>query len=163
MSKKIRNSKWTKEKIFAAINNYIEKNNCLPSMKTLENNPQLPNHTSIKNRFGITVINFYQTYYPEMIHLCNSNIYHYHTKEYWLSQFKEQYSALNFPTLEQYDKLRNPNSPSLSHLIKIAEVKKKSDLLKICKLTTKDRLTTNIINLNENHYSNLSESIDKLL
>ncbi len=163
MYKKTRNSKWTQEKIFLAIDEYIKENNCLPSTKALENNPKLPNHASVKNRFGITVIEFYQKYYPGMIYLCDSNVYHYHTKEYWLKQFKEHYLALNSPTLEQYDKLRNSNTPSISHLIKISRAKNGSDLLKICGLKTKDSLTSNIVNINEIKYEELIENINKFL
>lgn len=130
-SRKTRKSKWTEEQIFKVINEFIVTHNKLPSTKELSKYPNLPTHSSIKNRFDMNVIEFYKTYYNDKLYLCKSNVYHYRSKDYWFEDFKKQYGKMNSPTMEQYDKNRKSSTPCAAHLLKILEIKSWKELIDI--------------------------------
>lgn len=125
-------SHWSDKAIFDAFDQYILDNNRLPSRNEIINNPKLPTHPTVKNRFGITLQEFYKKYYNQYIQKCPSRVYHYQSVEYWIENFKEQYAKLDYPTQNQYDLLREQNTPSSRHLVKLSETKNWNELLAMC-------------------------------
>ena len=131
-SRKTRNSKWTEEKIFAAIDLFIVDNMRLPYVKELDKKNNLPTHSSISNRFGLTVTKFYETYYKDYIYQCESTKYHYRSLDYWIDNFKTQYINLNCPTMKEYDKFHSRDTPSSRHLIYMCKLNNWNELLDLC-------------------------------
>ena len=153
-SMKSRNSKWTEERIFKAINLFIKENGRLPYIRELDDsNSPLPTHQSIKNRCSMTVTSFYNTYYKEYTCLCKSYVYHLNSKQYWLEDFETQYRNMDYPSQEKYDKQRKENTPSSQHLIKLCGYENWSEMIKKCGLIKKKELSITI-----NHNQNISEN-----
>ena len=123
---------WSDKAIFDAFDQYILDNNCLPSRNEIINNPKLPTHPTVKNRFGITLQEFYKKYYNQYIKKCPSRVYHYHTTDYWIDNFKEQYVKNNCPTQKKYDLLREKDTPCSRHIIKLNGSKNWNELLYDC-------------------------------
>lgn len=149
--KKRRNSKWTEDAIFKAIDNFIEKNGRLPTYIDLSSFPDLPTHPSIKNRFDMNVSEFYNTYYNSYVHLCKSRTYHYRTAEYWLNDFKIQYKSLGCPKMETYNLLRNRNTPCACHLLKIFNIGTWNELLALCNFKILGDSKTSVIKREREH------------
>lgn len=174
--KKERNSKWTRKNIFNAIDTFLAEHHQLPSPRTLDRTPNLPTHTSIKNRFGINVMEFYETYYTENIYLCQSRIYHYQSVEYWVNNFKEQYVKLNYPTMEEYDHNRDKGTPCSRHLIKLTKTKSWNEFIYSQGFDVKlrsasdarqnkfqnDKLNTDDLKINDETYGKACEMFTKL-
>lgn len=123
---------WSDKTIFDAFDQYILEHNCLPSRTEIKLNSKIPTHPTIKNRFGLTLEEFYQKYYCDYINKNPSRIYHYQSVDYWLDNFKKQYIKNNYPPQKQYDALREDNTPSSRHIIKIAGYKNWNELLYYC-------------------------------
>lgn len=123
---------WSKKAVFDAIDQYILDNNKFPSKKEIEQNPNLPKHSTIRNRFGLSMKEFRLQFYPDFLNKCNSRIYWASSAEDWELFFKQQYKELNYPTMAQYDKLRIKNTPSARHIAKICNCKTWNELLHKC-------------------------------
>jgi hypothetical protein len=124
--------RWSEKAIFDAFDQYILEHGYIPSHTELNRNPNVPTHSSIKNRFGITTEAFLQKYYSEYFHKCKSRIYNRRSVEYWKEYFTLQYKKLGYPTLREYDKNREDKSPSGNHLVKICGYKTWNDLVYGC-------------------------------
>ena len=118
--------------IFDAFDQYILDNNRLPGKSDIANNPKLPKHPTIKNRFGLTMEQFYFKYYKQYVKKCPSSVYHYQGAEYWIENFKEQYIKNNYPTQDKYNALRDKHTPCSRHIIKICGFKNWNELLHNC-------------------------------
>lgn len=125
-------SHWSRDAIIDSIDQYILEHNHLPTNRILNDSTNLPSHSTIKNRFGLTVKEFYNIYYPNYIRKCESRTYHYQTVEYWVNDFKEQYIKLNYPSMREYDKQREDNSPCSRHLVKMLKLGSWNELLLFC-------------------------------
>jgi hypothetical protein len=125
-------SHWSDKAIFDAFDQYILDNCRLPSRNEIINNPKLPTHSTVKNRFGITLQEFYKKYYSQYIKKCPSRVYHYQSTEYWIENFKEQYIKNDYPTQKNYDLLREKDTPSSRHIIKLSSSKNWNELLYNC-------------------------------
>ena len=130
-------SHWSRDAIFDAIDQYILEHNCLPNNRTLNDNSNLPTHSTIKNRFGLTTEEFYNMYYSDYIRKCKSRTYHYQTVEFWINDFKIQYVKLNYPSMREYDKQREPNTPCSRHLVKMLGLDTWNELLDFCRFEIK--------------------------
>lgn len=123
---------WSDKTIFDVFDQYVLEHNCVPSRSEIKNNPNIPTHSTIKNRFGITLEEFYLKYYPNYIKKCDSTRYHYHSFNYWLDNFKLQYVKNNYPTQSQYNKLRDQNTPCSRHIIRMSKYNNWNELLIGC-------------------------------
>lgn len=123
---------WSDKTIFDSFDQFILENGCLPGRSEIRNNPKLPTHSTVKNRFGLTLEEFYLKYYSQYIKQCPSRVYHYQNETYWINNFKEQYVKNNYPTQRNYDLLRDENTPCSKHIIKISNSKNWNDLLYNC-------------------------------
>ena len=123
---------WSDKTIFDVFDQYILEHNCLPTKSEIARNPNIPKHPTIKNRFGLTLQDFYQKYYSKYVNKNPSRVYHYHNVDYWIDNFKKQYTKNNYPTQKQYDILREKNTPCSRHIIKISGYKNWNELLYHC-------------------------------
>jgi hypothetical protein len=76
---------WTKKTIFDSIDQFIADYGRFPTAIDFKKKG-LPPHPVIKLRFGVTLKDFLNMYYPT-IKLCASNIYYNQTREYWQTFF----------------------------------------------------------------------------
>lgn len=123
---------WSEKAIFDAFDQYILDYGHLPSKAELSNNKNIPTHSTVKNRFNMTLEKFFEKYYGNYIKKCNSRVYGRFDKDYWINNFKEQYVKQDCPSMSEYDKNRNKGTPMSRHLIKICGFKNWNELLFYC-------------------------------
>lgn len=113
--------KWTKEAVFDAVKQYrIEHNGRYPNVCDFRLNG-LPSHSSIKNLFNMTVLEFLDYYYPNRSKISHTR-YNNQSPFYWMKQFKDTYISINngkYVTQIVYDKAREKDSPCTQTLIKM--------------------------------------------
>ena len=171
---------WSKKTILDAFDQYILEHNKLPSKSEIKDNPKIPTHSTIKNRFGLTLQNFYKEYYGDYIKKCPSRVYHYQSVDFWINNFKEQYIKNDYPTQREYDLLRDKNTPSSRHLVKISGYKNWNELLDNCGfeihgqncnstiILSKKEFSYNVNfvrnkNVNENQIKEINDSLQKII
>lgn len=154
---------WSDKTIFDAFDQYILEHNCLPSMSEISRNPKIPTHPTIKNRFGLTLQEFYKKYYNQYIRKSPSRVYHYHNTSYWIENFREQYTKNNYPSQKEYDSLRDKNTPCAKHIIKISGYKNWNELLYNCGFKIQGQNFKSTITMKNNKQTYTINSINNTL
>jgi len=121
---------WSERTIFDTIDQFIIDNGRAPTTTDFKKKC-LPPHPVIKLRFGITLKDFLNKYYPPDI-LCNSRIYYNKTRDAWKQLFISEYITNNPASAEDYNKKRPSNTPSWATVAKMFDVKKWLDWLEFC-------------------------------
>lgn len=125
-------ARWSRASILDAIEDYICEHGCLPRPKDMGSGLGLPSHMTVRKFFGMTVMEFEETYFPDYVHRCASSVYHRHDREYWLNNFKRQYERMGRPTMEVYQKEREAGTPCAAHIKKLAGAKTWGELVQMC-------------------------------
>lgn len=121
---------WSERTIFDAIDQFILDNGRTPKTRDFVKKC-LPPHTVIKLRFGLTLKEFLNKYYPEN-KLCDSKIYSNKNREEWQAVFVEEYCK-NKPTSgEEYNKNRAYGRPSWATVARLFNIVKWSEWLDFC-------------------------------
>lgn len=130
----MRPTKWTETAIKQAFDDFINEYDRLPTKQEMyeKYNGRFPRPLSVKITLGITLGEYLETNYTAFLHRCQSRIYGKMTKEYWVENFKSQYTNLGMPPKEEYDKHRDRNTPNSKTLTRIVGVPTWSELLICC-------------------------------
>lgn len=123
--------KWTKQAVFDAIEQYrIEHNGKYPNASDFRLH-ELPSHSSVKNLFNMTVLEFLDYYYPDRSTISHSR-FNSQSPFYWMNQFRETYILINngkYVSQEIYNKSRKIGSPCTQTLIKMFNTKTYKNLI----------------------------------
>ena len=99
-------AKWTEAAIFDACDQYIAEHGLPLRLKDFQSR-ELPSHPTVKNRFGITLKEFRDTYYPMPER--EKNIAQ--ISEETIRDFREEYQRCGATNMESYNKLRSEGTP----------------------------------------------------
>ena len=131
LSEELPLSHWTTDSILDAINQFLYENGRLPASVDFLKVDYLPTRCTIKNKLGLTMEEFYNIYYSNYYYN-NNSIYNYRDIEYWTNMFKEQYIKHGEPSLNNFDKVRDENTPCVQTYCKIIGVSTWNELLEHC-------------------------------
>ena len=119
-------ARWTEAAIFDACDQYCKEAGRPYLLASDFQKAALPSHTTIRNRFGMTVAQFRDTYYPihrnpmsrKGIHLR----YNGKSEEEYLQDFTEWYSAVHPESAVVYDRIKPEDAPGHQTLQRMAKV-----------------------------------------
>jgi len=126
---------WTKEWIFDMLDQFVIDNRRNPTTTDLKKSNKLPAHPVIKYHFDMGAKDFLQKYYPKE-YKCNSQFYGFRTKEEWLKLFINEYNRICPTSAEEYNHLREKNTPSWGSIAGYYHITKWSEFLKFAGLKT---------------------------
>lgn len=114
-------AKWTKEAIFDACDQFIEDNG-RPLILNDFVSKDLPSHPTIKNRFGITLKEFRDLYYPLPKKKARR-------PENIIEEFRKEYLRCGAKTRQEYNKLRNKSLPCATTVIRLSGIDSWAELM----------------------------------
>lgn len=131
---KMRPRKWTETAIQQAFDDFIKTHNRLPTKQEMyeKYNGKFPRPLSVKLALGKTIGEYLETNYTSYLQRCQSRVYGRMPKEYWIQDFKKQYTKLNHPIESEYNALREPRTPNTQTLAKIIGVSTWGEVLNYC-------------------------------
>ncbi len=132
---------WTKEAIFDSVEQFILDNGRTPTATDFKKKG-LPPHTVIKHRFGVSLSEFLNMYYPREKPKVNSKVYGHKSAEEWLEVFKGEFERIQPRSAEEYDRKRMAGTPCWSVIAKYSKVNSWFLLLKKSNV----RFTNSLIN-----------------
>lgn len=110
---------WDEKTIFDTVEQFFLDHGRYPNAKEFESRG-LPSHPTIANRFGMTVVEFLDIFYPQRLDFVRRSTRKYkaHPKEYWLGIFKEQMEKHQIRTASEYNHKRTdgPGWAYIAHL-----------------------------------------------
>ena len=113
---------WTEKTIFDSINQFITDNGRTPTASDFRKKG-LPPHPVIKLRFGKTLREFLDMYYPAK-KLCDSKIYSNKSRDEWQDLFVSEYHKIKPGSAEEYNARRPPGSPSWATVARLFGITK---------------------------------------
>ena len=116
-------AKWTKEAIFDACDQFIAEHGQPLRLKDFQSR-ELPSHPTVKNRFGMTLKEFRDTYYPLPEKKKIAQI-----SEETIRDFREEYCRCGATNMESYNKRRSEGTPCAKTVIRRAGASGWCDLL----------------------------------
>ena len=131
---KMRPTKWTKTAIRQAFDDFIKEHDRLPTKQEMyeKYKGMFPRPNSVKITMGMNIGEYFKLNYSQYLNRCQSRIYSRRTKEYWIENFKKQYTQFGEPVKEEFDKLRASGTPNSKTLTKIVGVSTWNELLEYC-------------------------------
>lgn len=121
--------KWDKEKICRVLDEWAEKNGRPPTTTHLTD-PNMPNGNIIKLHFHMKASVFLRKRYGELPKKKYSK-HPFQTKEEWVECFVEQFEKHDCQSGREYDRLRDPGTPSWYTIARYTQVRKWNDLMKL--------------------------------
>lgn len=123
-------SKWSKEAIFDACNQFIEENGkiTLNDFKKAE----LPSHPTIRNRFGMTLAEFCNEYYPDRMQAFIKSPYQNMSRQELTDIFKCEFNRIHPTSRKDYDKRRDKKTPCSTTIMARLNITKWLILLDQC-------------------------------
>lgn len=110
---------WDEKTVFDTVEQFFLDHGRYPNAKEFESRG-LPSHPTIANRFGMTVVDFLDTFYPQRYDFIHKSIrkYREYPKEHWLEVFKEQMKKHQIRTAAEYNRKRTegPGWAYIAHL-----------------------------------------------
>ena len=139
---KMRPTKWTETAIKQAFDTFIKEHDRLPTREEMYKKyvGMFPRPKSVKITMGVTIGEYLELHYNKYLHRCQSRIYCKRTKEYWVENFKKQYTQFNKPQKDEYDKLRSSGTPNSKTLTRIVGVSTWSEFLEYCGFQKDDKV-----------------------
>jgi hypothetical protein len=101
---------WSERTIFDTLDQFVLDKGRNPTATDFKVKG-MPPHPVIKLRFGISLKEFLQEYYPTVRH-SKSQYYYNKTRDEWKEMFINEYHALKPTSSAEYDRSRKPNTPS---------------------------------------------------
>lgn len=120
-------AKWTQAAIFDACDQFIEDNGRPLILRDFVS-AKLPSHPTIKQRFGITLKEFRDLYYP-LPEIKSSSKYKNVELPESLKRFHDEFVRCGARTREDYDNMRDKSHPCSATILKIAGTKSWDELL----------------------------------
>lgn len=110
---------WDKKTVFDTVEQFFLDHGRYPNAKEFESKG-LPSHPTIANRFGMTVVEFLDSFYPQRYDFIHRSIRKYkeYPKEHWLEVFKKQMHTYQIRTSSEYNRRRTegPGWAYIAHL-----------------------------------------------
>jgi len=151
---------WSENTIFDTIDQFILDNGRVP-IATDFRKKGLPPHPVIKLRFGITLREFLDKYYP-VEKLCKSKDYYNKTKEEWQAIFIKTYLEHKPHSAEKYNAVKPKDIPGWATTAKMFDIKTWVNWMKFCKLE-QYLITTSHSRNRKNHDLIVIPTIDLLI
>ena len=126
-------SHWSEAAIFDACDQYIEDYGGPLALKCFVRR-DMPSHPTVKNRFGMTLKEFRDTYYPLPEDRPEKPV---PTPEETIQSFREEFLRCGAETMEEYNRLRSPEAPCISTVLKYSKAGTWLALLKLAGLEPK--------------------------
>ena len=123
---------WSERTIFDTIDQFVIDNGRVPTATDFKKKG-LPPHPVIKLRFGIDLREFLDKYYP-LHKLCDSKVYYTKPKEEWQEIFISDYIQNKPVSAEEFNKVRQPDTPSWATVAGMFGIGKWLDWLDFCGL-----------------------------
>lgn len=100
-------TRWDEKTIFDTVEQFFLDHGRYPNAKEFESKG-LPSHPTIANRFGMTVVDFLDAFYPQRYDFIHRSIRRYreYPKEHWLEIFREQMAKHKIRTATEYNHKR---------------------------------------------------------
>jgi len=113
---------WDEKTVFDTVEQFFLDHGRYPNAKEFESKG-LPSHPTITNRFGMTVVEFLDTFYPQRYEYIHRSIRKYkeHSKEYWLKVYREQMKQHSIRSGSEYNRKRSegPGWAYIAHLFQL--------------------------------------------
>ena len=126
-------SHWSKEAIFDACDTWVSEHGEL-HMRAFAS-PQMPSHSAVKNRFGMTAREFRDQYYPMKDVSARSRYYRRSIAE-WNDLFADEFHRIGCTGQDDYNRRRNRELPTWNTVAGMNGCKTWSELLAILSLKT---------------------------
>jgi len=124
-------TKWSKEAIFDACDQYCKKHNKSYLTATDFNSGELPPHRVVKKRFGMEVKEFRDQYYPVPNRMPYHNVYYKMSEEDYTKEFAQFCKKYSYLTQDEYNKRRPEHLPTWVILARMNGVERWTELLSI--------------------------------
>jgi len=125
-------TRWSESTIFDTVDQFVLENGKISTAKEFDKRG-MPPHPVIQLRFGLTVREFLDKYYPVQKQ-CDSKIYCTKTKEEWLAVFIQNYNTVQPTGANQYNELREKGTPTWGTYARLLGLSKWNELLKIAQV-----------------------------
>ncbi len=110
---------WDEKTVFDTVEQFFLDHGRYPNAREFENKG-LPSHPTIANRFGMTVVDFLNTFYPKRYEFVHRSVrkYREYPKEHWLEIFQTQMKQHQIRTSAEYNRKRTegPGWAYIAHL-----------------------------------------------
>ncbi len=122
---------WDEKTIFDTIEQFFIENGKYPTTNDFQRKG-LPSHTVIRHRFGITLTEFLDRYYPQRRDYVKRQrkAYTQHSRTHWLNVFSQQIKQNKIMTADDYNKNRT-EGPSWKYIARLYGLHKWSDLVRL--------------------------------
>ena len=127
---------WTREAVFDACDTWVQEYGSL-SLRAFMS-PELPSHSAIKNRFGMTARQFRDRYYP-LDGGPTGSPFAGHGVDEWNRRFREDFHAMGCAGQADYNKRRDRALPTWNTVAAMNGVKSWRQLLEKLGLTTYEK------------------------
>lgn len=126
-------SRWSRAAVFDACDTWVQEHGALHMQAFLS--PQMPSHSAVKNRFGMTAREFRDKYYP-MKDVSTRSRYCQRSVSEWNELFAEEFARIKCTGQRDYNKRRNRELPAWNTAAAMNGLKTWSALLKKLELET---------------------------
>lgn len=113
---------WDEKTVFDTVEQFFLDHGRYPNAKEFESKG-LPSHPTVANRFGMTVVEFLDTFYPQRYDYIHKSIrkYREHSKEHWLEVYRQQMEKYSIRTGSEYNLKRSegPGWAYIAHLFQL--------------------------------------------
>ncbi len=110
---------WDEKTVFDTVEQFFLDHGRYPNAREFESKG-LPSHPTIANRFGMTVADFLNTFYPKRYEFVHRSVrkYREYPKEHWLEIFRAQMKQHQIRTSTEYNRRRTegPGWAYIAHL-----------------------------------------------
>ncbi len=122
---------WDEKTIFDTIEQFFMEHGKYPTTNDFQRKG-LPSHTVIKHRFGITLAEFLDRYYPQREDYVKRHrkAYTQHSREHWLNVFAQQVRQNKVRIADEYNK-RRTEGPGWEYIARLYGLHKWSDLVRL--------------------------------
>ena len=124
-------AQWSQAAIFDACDQFILDKGRLPRLRDF-NRAGLPSHPTVKNRFGLSLRQFLDRYYPPATGIPTRSPYGGRPASHWLDIFQREYRSLLPKSAAAYNAQRPKGTPSWATLAKMLGLKTWRELLTYC-------------------------------
>lgn len=126
-------AKWSEEAIFDACDQFILDHKRPLTLKDFVSK-ELPAHPTVKNRFGITLREFRDRYYPlPPVHYRTADGMQKDIQEA-IQEFAEEFRRIDAKTREDYDKRRDRRYPCSASLIRASKASSWAELMQMAEV-----------------------------
>ena len=124
-------TRWSEGTIFDTIDQFIIDHGRYPNVTDFKKKG-LPPHPVIKLRFGISLKEFLNKFYPAK---CSSRIYFHKSREEWMINFQKQHQNIKPTSAKEYNMKRDPLTPTWGVASNLFGINRWLEWLEYCNAT----------------------------